>query len=157
MKIEKIDQHPDLIPLIVSWWFNEWSHLNPSPDNTLEHAIESLQKKLSSSETLPHILLAFENKQVVGVASLKLHELRSHFPKTRYWLGSLYVDKPARGAGIASMLVREIEQVARDMSITTLHLATERLDGGLYKRLGWQPVTTVVDRGDEVLVMNKTL
>ena len=157
MKIESLNNHPGLIPTVVTWWFNEWSHLNPDPANTLEKAINSLREKLNNDEPLPHVLLAFENEQVVGVASLKMYELHGHFPKTPYWLGSVYVDKPARGAGLASTLVREIEQVAIDMNIPTLHLATEQLDGGLYKRLGWQPLTKVMDRGDEVLVMNKRL
>lgn len=155
MNIKKLNEHPDLIPTIVTWWFNEWSHLNPDPANTLENAIKSLRDKLNSNEPLPHILLASENGKAVGVASLKLHELRDQFPDTRYWLGSVYVDKPARGAGLASILVREIEQVAIHMNIPTLHLTTERLDGGLYKRLGWQSVTKVMDRGDELLVMQK--
>ncbi len=157
MNIENLNKHPQLISTVVTWWFNEWSHLNPDPTNTLEKAISSLRAKLSNNEFLPHVLVAFDDKQVVGVASLKLHELYEHFPKTPYWLGSVYVDEPARGAGVASTLVREIEQAAIDRNISTLHLTTEQLDGGLYKRLGWKPVTTLIDRGDEVLVMNKHL
>lgn len=142
---------------MVTWWFNKWSHLNPDPNNTLENAINNLRTKLSQQEPLPHILLAFQNEQIVGVASLKLYELYDGFPKTPYWLGSVYVDKSTRGEGIASTLVKAIEDVAISMDISTLHLATERLDGGLYQRLGWQPVTKVMDRGDEVLIINKQL
>ena len=157
MQIEKLSNHPELIPVVVKWWFDEWSHLNPSSKNTLEAAIQSLQDKINNEGDLPYILLAFKNGQVVGVASLKLHELREYFPDTPYWLGSVYVDKPARGAGVASKLIKEIEKAAVGMNILTLHLATEQLDGGLYKRLGWQPVSEVVDRGDVVLVMRKGL
>lgn len=86
MKIEELSKHPDLIPTVVTWWFNEWSYLNPDPaNNTLEIAIQSLRDKLNNSnEPLPHVLLAFENGKVAGSASLKLHELREHFPDTRY-------------------------------------------------------------------------
>ena len=156
MHIEKLNKYPELIPTVVKWWFDEWSHLNPSPENTLEAAIVSLQNKIENND-FPHILLAFKNGQAVGVASLKLHELREHFPDIPHWLGSVYVEEPARGAGVASKLIEEIERVAVRMNISTLHLATEQLDGGLYKRLGWQPVSEVVDRGDVVLVMRKRL
>ena len=157
MHFEKLNKHPELIPVVVKWWFDEWSHLNPSPENTFEAAIQSLQDKINNEDDLPHILLAFKNGQAVGVASLKLHELREHFPDTPYWLGSVFVDEPARGAGVASKLIKEIEKVAVGMNISTLHLATEQFDGGLYKRLGWQPVSQVVDRGDVILVMRKEL
>ena len=157
MHFEKLNKHPELIPVVVKWWFDEWSHLNPSPENTLEAATQSLQCKINDDDNLPHILLAFKNGKVVGVASLKLHELRQHFPDTPYWLGSVYVEESERGVGVASALIKEIERLAIDINISILHLATEQLDGGLYKRLGWQPVSQVVDRGDIVLVMRKRL
>ena len=97
------------------------------------------------------------NDKSVGTAALKLQELREHFPKIQYWLGSVYVLKEARSCGVGSALVNEIENIAATMNIPTLHLATEQLDGGLYARLGWKPVTQVVDRGDDVLVMQKNV
>lgn len=156
MKIEKLNQHPDMIETVATWWFNEWSRLYP--DNvTVEIAAQSLRDELDLDEPLPHILVAIENGKPIGSASLKLHELKNHFPDTPNWLGSVYVDKSARGTGTASKLVGEIESIARSKEINTLHLQTERLDGGLYKRLGWQPVTQLWDRGDDVLVMSKQL
>ncbi|MDB2356031.1 hypothetical protein N9V89_02245 [Pseudoalteromonas sp.] len=41
------------------------------------------------------------------------------------------------------------------MSLIYIHLQTEKLDGGLYKQLGWQPIEQVNNRGVEVLVMSK--
>jgi len=156
MKFVKLNQHPEMIETIATWWFNEWFRLYPE-DTTQEMATQSLRDKLDLGEPLPHILVAIENGKPIGTASLKLHELKNHFPDTQNWLGSVYTDNPARGAGLASQLVKEIENVARSKEISTLHLQTERLDGGLYKRLGWQTVTQLYDRGGDVLVMNKTI
>ena len=63
----------------------------------------------------------------------------------------------ARGRGIAGALVRYVEQLAVDRGITVLHLQTERLDGGLYAREGFEPLVQIEDRGLPVLVMAKAL
>ena len=48
-------------------------------------------------------------------------------------------------------------ELARGLGVPTLSLQTERLDGGLYARHGWVPVTEFSDRGRAVLVMERRL
>ncbi len=59
------------------------------------------------------------------------------------------------GPGIGSGLAAEIARLAPSCGVSTLHLQTERLDGGLYRRLGWRPLEPLRHHGLEVLVMEK--
>ena len=97
----------------------------------------------------------------IGTASLKLQELKEHFPNTQHWLGSVVVRPSSRGCGVGAALIVEVERRAAERGLTELHLATEELDGGLYTRCGWEaaPIVSnpIVDRGDQVLIMKKRL
>jgi len=59
------------------------------------------------------------------------------------WLAALYVEPDYRKRGIASALVRAIEQHARNIGCKELYLYTVTAEG-LYVRLGW----TVRERFD---------
>ena len=62
-----------------------------------------------------------------------------------------------RGNGIASRIANRTAEIARSLGVKTLHVQTERLDGGLYARLGWAPFEQVNYRGLDVLVMERHL
>ena len=154
MHIVRLRDHLNLVETVAKWWFDEWSHLS-SHAHSVEDAIASLYKKMADRPSLPIIIVAVVDDEAVGTAALKLQELRDHFPKIQYWLGNVYVKPEARGLGLGSALVREIENIAATQNIPALHLATEQLNGGLYAQLGWEVVTQIADRGDDVLVMRK--
>ncbi len=145
---------PDAVPLVAGWLYDEWGHRDP------DHTPATMTAKLAaelSREHLPIQIVAEEAGAVVGTAALKLHELRARFPELQNWLGSVYVSPAARGRGIAGALVRHVEQLAIDRGIRVLHLQTERLDGGLYGRMGYAPLARIEHRGLDVLVMAKQL
>ena len=154
LEIHTLANRPEALPLVAGWLYSEWGHHNPA--NSLATVEMGLAAELSSDE-LPIQVVAVLDGAVAGTAALKLHELRARFPTLRYWLGSVYVRPAARGRGIAGALVRHVEQLAIDRGITALHLQTERLDGGLYARLGFQPIEQIKHRGIDVLVMVKPL
>ena len=54
-------------------------------------------------------------------------------------------------------MTRKIAEISVALGIDKLHLQTERLDGGLYARLGWTPIEAVYNEGLHVLVMEKDL
>ncbi|HRW49914.1 MAG TPA: GNAT family N-acetyltransferase, partial [Caldilinea sp.] len=144
----------DALPLVAGWLYTEWGRRDPG--NSPEATAERLAAELSR-DRLPIVVVAAYNGVVVGTAALKLHELRDRFPELRHWLGGVYVSADARGHGIAGALVRHVEKLAIDRGITVLHLQTERLDGGLYARLGFQPIEQIKHRGIDVMVMVKPL
>ena len=154
LEIHTLANRPEALPLVAGWLYSEWGHHNPA--NSLATVEMGLAAELSSDE-LPIQVVAVLDGAVAGTAALKLHELRARFPTLRYWLGSVYVIPAARGQGIAGALVRYVEKLAIDCGITVLHLQTERLDGGLYAREGFEPLVQIEHRGLPVLVMAKAL
>lgn len=101
-------------------------------------------------------LLAIDGESVIGFVALKLHEMDS-YPDREHWMGSLYVPVEKRGRGIGGALIKEVILRGRAHGVTLLSLQTERLDGGLYRRYGWEDVGRTYSRGDEVLVMERKI
>jgi len=146
--------YPSAVPLVAGWLFDEWGHERPGL--TRDVAVANLQARLSR-DTIPIQVVAVDNSAVVGVAILKPHELQHRYPNWLHWLGSVFVVQERRGRGLATALCRHVEQVAVQLGVPKLHLQTEHLDGGLYARLGFQPIETVHEHNHEVLVMAKSL
>ncbi|WP_252036664.1 MULTISPECIES: hypothetical protein [Vibrio] len=59
MKISTLAEHPEEVPKIAKWYFNEWSHT--APDVTEEMELEKLQRSLKTIPVyqwhLLHILM----------------------------------------------------------------------------------------------------
>ena len=113
-------------------------------------------KEVLSLVNPPIYIIALEDEKPIGVVALKPTEMKQ-FPEREYWLGSLFVDRDHRGNGVATLLESEVVKVAKSLSINTLFLQTEALDGGLYARLGWENREVVSYQGIIVLVMEKVL
>jgi GNAT superfamily N-acetyltransferase len=144
----------EVISLVAGWWFDEWGHERPGASR--ESFAADLRAEIRGGP-LPVHLLALRDDSMVGVAVLKLHELADLYPDLQHWLTGVYVAPGARGRGIASALAIRILEAARALSLTTVHLQTEALDGGLYAKLGWKPIDRIVRRGIERLVMARTI
>ncbi|MCC2670136.1 MAG: family acetyltransferase [Armatimonadetes bacterium] len=144
---------PEAVPVVARWYFDEWGYIEP--ETSYEQTVERLGRKLNR-DRVPLTLLAVEGDAVLGAAALKIREM-SIYPEREYWIGGVFVHPEARGRGIASALCRRLEGLARAFGIRELHLQTERLDGGLYGRLGWKEVEQIHYCGDEVLVMEKSI
>src|SRR5262245_8327270 len=102
----------------------------------------------------PIHLLALSERNIVGVATLKdqsaLHKL---FPDFQYWLSGVYVPPALRSRGIATALCLKMVDIAKTRGVTRLHLVTEVLDGGLYAKIGWNPIRQVHVDDLDLLVM----
>lgn len=105
-------------------------------------------------DKLPLHILAFNERNIVGVATLKnqsaLHML---FPDFQYWLSGVYVPPALRNRGIATALCLKMVDIAKTRGMARLHLVTEVLDGGLYAKIGWNPVRQVHVDDLDLLVM----
>ncbi|MEL6381311.1 MAG: GNAT family N-acetyltransferase [Cyanobacteria bacterium J06626_18] len=143
----------DAIPTVASWYFTEWGYAVEG--NTVAATCDRLRGRLNR-DRLPLHLLAVDATNVLGVAQLKIREM-AIYPDREYWLGGVYISSESRGQGVGSALVTRITDMARSLGIQHLSLQTKRLDGGLYARLGWQPVEQVNYHDKEVLVMERTL
>ncbi|MDX1637211.1 MAG: GNAT family N-acetyltransferase [Balneolaceae bacterium] len=153
MEFRYLADHTEYIPTIAERYFRQWGDRseaeNPKELQQVLHAYTNRRK-------IPLMLLAMEQDNLLGVVQLKYREM-DIYPEKLHWLGGIYVLPEMRGRGIAMKLVGHAEEIARAMKINTLYLQTERLDGGLYATLGWQPVEQVRYKGYDVLVMKKEL
>ena len=142
----------DAIPTIAGWYFAEWGHLT-------KLSVDAIATKMHDAlnrDRIPLFVLAVKDGELVGVAELKYREMPI-YPDKEHWIGGVFVPPAHRGKGIASGLAKRIAEIAGSLGVDTLHLQTERLDGGLYARLGWVPFERANHRGLDVLVMERQL
>ncbi|MFM2485207.1 GNAT family N-acetyltransferase [Celerinatantimonas yamalensis] len=143
----------EMKPVVAKWYFDKWGHLNEGA------SVASFDNKLNdylNRDSLPLMIMAVEDDYILGVAQLRYHEM-SIYPEKEHWLGGVYVDAKHRGKHVASAIVNKIEQIALTLGVSEIHLQTESLNGGLYARLGWQPVEQVNYHGVDVQVMSKII
>lgn len=153
MEFVYLADRPDAIPVVAKWYFNQWGYL--SEIHSIEKMTQILQGYLHR-DTIPLILLAVENDQILGAVQLKYYEM-DIYPNKEHWLGGVFVPKQHRGKKIARKLVLKAIEEAKSHDVNTLFLQTEKMDGGLYKKLGWKAVEKVICRNKLVLVMKRKL
>jgi predicted N-acetyltransferase YhbS len=149
-----LSEYPDAVPTVARWWFEAWGPTEScSTANALAHALAANLHR----DELPVQVVAVENGDVVGVAVLKDYELKQEFYRLRYWLGNVFVRPESRRRGVGSALVKRAEGIAHAMGITALHLATDRSDGGLYARLGYEILERTQEADAHIVVMARQL
>ena len=150
MNFELLARCPEHTETIAGWLCDEWGD---STTQSRQQLATSLRARMSE-DSLPMHLVALERKEAVGFVALKLHEMDSYSDR-EHWLGSLFVPISERGRGIGGALIEEVILRSKVHRVTLLSLQTERLDGGLYRRYGWEDVELTDSRGDQVLVMER--
>jgi len=153
LKFEFLADRPQDVPLVIDWWRTVWADRMGSD---IELARDQLRSSLSKTE-LPIHILAMLDGAPVGTAALKQHELADVFPDYHYWLGSVFVKDGVRGTQIASQMSLYILELAERLHLPHLYLQTIRLNGGLYSKLGWEPVTEFTHMDEHALLMFRTL
>lgn len=153
VKLDYLANHQSVIPVLSKWYFDEWGHL--SPGNSPAKISANLNDYLNTNK-VPLIIIAFNDSELIGAAQLKFREM-SIYPNREHWLGGVYVSDIHRGNNIAETIIDELVIVAKRLGVRTLNLQTEFLNGGLYKRLGWEKVENVNYRDTDVLVMKRLI
>jgi RimJ/RimL family protein N-acetyltransferase len=149
-----LSERPDAIPQVTHWWCDEWGL--PKRHQSMESWLSELASL--KPDTLPLHLLAVNETNIVGVATLKdQSELRKLCPDFQYWLSGVYVPPALRRRGIATALCLKMTDIAQTRGITRLHLVTEFLDGGLYNRIGWNPIRKVCVDDVDLIVMARNV
>ncbi|OHU87778.1 MULTISPECIES: GNAT family N-acetyltransferase [Pseudoalteromonas] len=143
----------ELKPLVAKWYFEQWGDIIENASIAL---FEQQLDEYLNRDCMPLIVVALEGEQMIGVAQLKYREM-SIYPDREHWLGGVFVAPKWRGQAVATALVDSVEQVAKSLGIKELFLQTEALEGGLYKRVGWQSLERVTYCGVDVQVMSKRL
>lgn len=145
---------PALLPVVAQWYFSEWGmHV---PGLGLADECQRLEVFLHDAE-LPLLLIAMDQGEPVAAAQLKFHE-RTERPEREHWLGGVYVQASHRGQGLAALLIDDLMARAAALGVREVYLQTQADDGGLYRRLGWEPLESVQHAGGfPVRIMRRTL
>jgi GNAT superfamily N-acetyltransferase len=142
-------QCPELSHTVVDWWSTVWAdRMGPDLAKFERRLVASMSK-----DGLPLVLIGFDDSKPVATAALKLQELEDLYPDCKYWLGSVCVAETFRGRGYGAQLSLEIVRIAKQRGLPHLYLQTSSLDGGLYAKLGWEPVEQFLSKRDETLLM----
>ncbi len=153
MEFVYLADHPEAIPIVAKWYYEQWGRQHEVP--SLEKSEEMLTAYLNR-ERIPLMILAKKEDEILGAIQLKYYEM-DIYPQKEHWLGGVFVPEQHRGRKIAENLVLRAMKIAKKLHVKTLFLQTEKLNGGLYKRLGWNLVAKTLYRNKAVLVMRKDL
>ncbi|MBN8751329.1 MAG: GNAT family N-acetyltransferase [Variovorax sp.] len=152
MRVVPLVERPDLVEQVSVWGFAEWGHLNPG--QTLEERTARIRGKMNVDRVPIAFVALGEEGRIVGTASLIFDDLEGD-PRNP-WLASVFVRPEHRKKGIASALVRTVEDAARRLGYSRLYLFTSSAPA-LYAGLGWQALEQRVYRGEHIQVMDKSL
>jgi len=152
MCIKNLANHPEFIPAVARWRWDEWGHLDP--DRTLNDVVKVLETHIVP-EKIPQTLIAILGDQPVGTASLTQHDMKTRMDLSP-WLAGVFVPPEYRSRGIASSLVRAIENLAGDLGYEEIFLYTNSAEG-LYKKLCWVKIGREEYKGREVVIMSKMI
>lgn len=152
MRVVPLVERPDLVEQVSVWGFAEWGHLNP--DQTLEQRRARIRGKMNVDRVPVAFVVLDEEGRIVGTASLIFDDLEGD-PRNP-WLASVFVPPEHRKKGIASALVRTVEDTARRFGYSRLYLFTSSAPA-LYAGLGWRALEQRDYRGEHIQVMDKSL
>ena len=144
MRIDNVADHPEFVETVARWQWEEWGHHDPA--DSLAARIADIGAQ-TDPDRIPTTFVALDGDNPLGSASLVADDMSAH-PELTPWLASVYVAPAARGAGVASALVRRVVQLAAALGVARLYLYTESARG-LYEKLGWRVIATEQFEGDQ--------
>ena len=137
MKIATLADHPEAVPVIAQWYFNQWGH--EIPGLTLDTLISKVREKARNRIDFPLTITLHEGDELVAVAELKFRENQNH-PEYEHWLGGVYVSESHRGKGYLSVLVDRAKLQVKQLKIDHLYLQCDPEHLGLYQKQGFTPL-----------------
>lgn len=151
ISVDFLKNHPHFVPVIGRWIFDMWGYMM-DPTDTVETVSSRVGQRLND-KTLPISMIALDDGEPVGTASLVLHDMKTRLDLTP-WLAGVYVDEKSRENGVGSMLVQRIEELAGELGIDKLYLFTPD-KCSFYGRMGWSFFEETEYRGENKTIMTK--
>lgn len=152
MDIDYLADHKEVIPILARWFYEEWAYLHPG--RTLAD-VEQIIGERTNTNRIPVALVAYENQELIGTVSLKVHDMDTRLDLSP-WLAGLYVSAPRRRQGIGATLVSAIEKKAHELGVEKLYLHTPESET-FYSKLGWQVQERLHYHGYPVSLMQKKI
>ncbi len=151
LSLARITVHSPHVATLAGWAHAEWGHLHPGRSRAA--AIATFRADCGPAG-VPSVFAALDGERPVGMASLVAEDMSDRRELTP-WLASVYVLPEWRGRGIASRLVRRVEEEARAHGHGLFYLYTPDQQS-LYRRLGWVDVEQREYHGETVTIMRRT-
>lgn len=152
LPLVRIHANSSHVATLAGWIHAEWGHLHSGRD--FAAAVGHLRGDCGLAG-VPSVFAAMDGERPVGTASLVVDDMSDRRELTP-WLASVYVLPEWRGRGIASRLVRRVEEEAQAHGVERFYLYTPDQQA-LYRRLGWQDVEEREYRGEAVTIMQRDL
>jgi GNAT superfamily N-acetyltransferase len=141
---------PELVDEMARLSWKEWQEIYEQRNQTLEHSVKNYLDRMNT-DRLPLTLVALHRGELVGMVSLKFHDMDTR-PDLDPWLGGLLVLPEWRNRGVGTMLMQRATEEARRLNVPRLYLWTYSAEK-LYDKLGWQVVERTNYCGKEAVVM----
>ena len=152
--IDYLTNRPTFIPELALWSWREWQDVYEQRGQTLQHSLKNYQDRMNS-DRLPLTLVALHDSSLVGMVSVKFHDMDTR-PDLDPWLGGLFVLPQWRNRGIGTMLMHRATQEARRLNVSELYLWTASAES-LYRKLGWQVIERTQYFDQPAVVMHLSL
>jgi len=152
--IDYLGSCPEFVDALARLSWKEWQEIYQQRDQTLEDCLKNYRERINS-DRLPLTLVAVHGGELVGMVSLKYHDMDTR-PDLDPWLGGLLVLPEWRNHGVGTMLMHRATEEARRLKVPRLYLWTHSAEG-LYRKLGWQVVERSDYFGKEAVVMQVDL
>ncbi|MCK6264720.1 GNAT family N-acetyltransferase [Vibrio sp. ZSDE26] len=150
MEITLLAEHPDYVPKIAKWYFDEWAHI--APNITEEMVLEKVTEKSQNRDQIPLALIACMEDKLVGVLELKIRE-NKNYPEYEHWVGGVYTNPANRGQGVASQLLKKAKVLAIDFGVQDLYLQCECFNIPLYLKHGFKALHLAQHHDSETTIM----
>ena len=143
-RIELLGPDSPLLDTVVAWHWREWSHGYDDPDRDTWRANVNGRTR---RDGVPFTLIAHLDSEPVaepvaepvGCVSVCDDDGDARFPDRGPWLSGMLVLGHARNLGVGRALVGRAEDLARNLGVRELWVATTEA-GRFYARCGWVDV-----------------
>ena len=158
MQIERLTGHPHLAAPLAGLHVAEFGHLYDARTWNAEIAERELREMaMPGSSDVTWVAFTGDGRtldDLLGSVSLVASDDLPGFEHLTPWLASLFVTRPARGAGVGSALVERVMAEAFALGHQYVHLFTAG-QAQYYLDRGWRTLALVEHRGHAAEVMVK--
>jgi GNAT superfamily N-acetyltransferase len=149
--ISPLAQHRDLVPLLSSWFVEEWPEwYGPGGHGD---AFADLTAFATSESKPPVGFIALEKNVPVGVMALKAESLPTHRHLCP-WAAAGLVLPSHRGRGIGAQLLEVLVQQAGTLGYPRVYCGTATAVS-LLRRSGWSELESIQHEGETVVIFSK--
>ena len=152
--VEYLADRPEFVEQLARVSWVEWQTVYQPREETFAKALKNYRER-ANIDRLPLALVALHGGELIGMVSLKFHDMDTR-PDLDPWLGGLFVVQGWRKRGVGSMLMHRAVDEGRRLKVPRFYLWTVSAEG-LYRKLGWQVVERTEYCGNNAVVMQMDL